>query len=80
MVLRPKQNDTGGSMVNIHLKQLLEQSSISQAELARGTGIRPSTICDLCNNNVSFLKLEHLEKICRFLHIQISDLVEILNE
>lgn len=63
MVLRSKQNNTGGSMVNIYLKRLLEQSNISQAELARRTGIRPSTICDLCNNNVSFLKLEHIEKM-----------------
>lgn len=67
-------------MVNVRLRQLLERSNISQAELARGTGIRPSTICDMYNNNISFLKLEHVEKICGFLHIDISEFIEITLE
>ena len=67
-------------MINVRLRKLLENANISQAELARATGIRPSTICDMYNNNISFLKLEHIEKICGFLHIQISDLIEFLSE
>lgn len=64
-------------MTVIHLRELLTAAGISQAELSRATGIRPSTICDLCNNNAAFLKLDHLEKICNFLHCRIDDLIEI---
>lgn len=64
-------------MTVIHLRELLNAAGISQAELARSTGIRPSTICDLCNNNAAFLKLDHLEKICNFLHCKVEDLIEI---
>lgn len=64
-------------MTVIHLRELLTAAGISQAELSRATGIRPSTICDLCNNNAAFLKLDHLEKICNFLHCWIDDLIEI---
>lgn len=53
-------------MINVRLRKLLENANISQAELARATGIRPSTICDMYNNNISFLKLEHIEKNMRF--------------
>lgn len=64
-------------MTVIHLRELLNAAGISQAELARSTGIRPSTICDLCNNNAAFLKLDHLEKICKFFHCRVEDLIEI---
>ena len=63
-------------MTVIHLRELLTAAGISQAELSRATGIRPSTICDLCNN-AAFLKLDHLERICNFLHCKIDDLIEI---
>lgn len=64
-------------MTVIHLRELLNAAGISQAELSRSTGIRPSTICDLCNNNAAFFKLDHLEKICSFLHCRVEDLIEI---
>ncbi|MCM1335401.1 MAG: helix-turn-helix transcriptional regulator [Bacteroides sp.] len=67
-------------MVKIHLRELLSDARLSQAELSRATGIRPSTICDLYNENAAFLKLEHLEKICKFLHCKVKDLIEICNE
>lgn len=64
-------------MIFIHLRELLNAAGISQAELSRSTGIRPSTICDLCNYNAAFLKLDHLEKICTFLNCKVEDLIEI---
>lgn len=64
-------------MTVIHLREMLNDAGISQAELARSTGIRPSTICDLCNNNAAFFKLDHLEKICKFFHCGMEELIEI---
>lgn len=45
-------------MIYIKLRSLLEQKNMTQSELARLTGIRPSTISDLCNNNAVFLKCD----------------------
>ena len=36
-------------MIKIHLSRLLGEKRISQAELSRQTGIRPSTINDMYN-------------------------------
>lgn len=62
-------------MIRINLDRLLADRGINQAELARLTGIRPSTICDIYNNNTSFLKLDNLDKICSVLDCSIGDLL-----
>lgn len=61
------------TMITIQLRALLERRNMTQAELAKLTGIRPSTICDLCNNNTSFIKIEHLERILTALKCQFND-------
>ena len=61
-------------MIVIKLKQLLNNRGMSQSELARAADIRPSTICDLYNQNASFIKLENLYKICRYLRCSTDDL------
>lgn len=63
-------------MIKLNLHRILQERGISQAELSRMTGIRPSTICDLCNNNADFLKVENLDKICSVLKCDVSDIVK----
>ena len=67
-------------MIVIKLRALLEEQKMSQSELARLANIRPSTISDLCNNNSNFLKLEHLEKICKILNCKIEEMIEIIEK
>lgn len=63
-------------MVKVKLRSLLEQRNMSQAELAKLTGIRPSTICDLCNNNADFIKIEFLNRILEVLKCDFNDFFE----
>lgn len=67
-------------MIKIRLKKLLADRGMTQSELASLTGIRPSTICDICNNTCSFLKLENIDKICSALGCGISDLILISSD
>lgn len=62
--------------MKIRLNRLLEKAEMSQAELARITKIRPSTICDMYNNNCAFIKLENIEKICKALSCGVGELIE----
>ena len=59
-------------MIKIHLSTILGTYRMSQAELARKTGIRPSTICDMCDR----INLEHLDRICEVLDCNVSDILE----
>lgn len=64
-------------MIRMNLRKLLSEQKMTQAELAERTGIRPSTICDICNNTCSFLKIENIEKICTVLECTVQQLIEL---
>lgn len=64
-------------MIKIKLQNLLKEHRMTQAELAGATGIRPSTICDMYNNNCTFLKLENIDRICTYLNCTLNDIIEI---
>lgn len=62
-------------MITVNLRRLLEERGMNQTELARSTGIRPSTICEIYNNNCTFLKLDNIDRICKALDCDISELL-----
>lgn len=63
--------------VRIYLSELLGGRRISQADLARKTGIRANTINELYWELVERVNLEHIEKICNVLDCEIGDLLKI---
>lgn len=63
-------------MIYIKLRSLLERRSMTQSELAKRTGIRPSTISDLCNNNADFIKIDNLNHILKTLKCGLNDVLE----
>ncbi|MDE6424613.1 MAG: helix-turn-helix transcriptional regulator [Ruminococcus sp.] len=56
-------------MIKIYLSRILDEKRIIQAELARQTGIRPSTISDIYNEMTERLNIEYLD-------YSITDLIE----
>ena len=62
-------------MIYIDLRSLLERRNMTQAELSKLTGIRPSTICDLCNNNADFIKLDYLNRILKVLKCGLNEVL-----
>ncbi len=62
-------------MIRIKLSTLLGEKRITQAELARKTGIRPATINEMYHELSVRVNLEHIDKICEVLDCDISDLL-----
>lgn len=67
-------------MIRILLSTRLGERRWTQADLARATGIRPSTINELYHELAERVKLEHLDLICEALDCEISDLITRDNE
>mgnify|MGYP002627506648 CR=1 FL=1 len=65
-------------MIKCCLKTILTERKMTQKELCQLIKARPSTICDLCNNNSDNIKLSLLEDICNALNCKISDIIVIL--
>ena len=63
-------------MIRIKLSTLLGERRITQAELARKTGIRPATINELYHEFSVRVNFEHLDKICEVLDCDITDLLK----
>ena len=62
-------------MIRILLSTRLGERRWTQADLARATGIRPSTINDLYHEIAERVNLEHLDLICEALDCELSDLM-----
>lgn len=62
-------------MIRILLSTRLGELRWTQADLARKTGIRPSTINEMYHELCERINLEHLDLICESLGCEISDII-----
>lgn len=62
-------------MIKILLSTRLGERRWTQADLARATGIRPSTINDLYHDFAERINLDHLDLICEALDCDISEII-----
>lgn len=65
--------------VRITLAKILEDRGISQREFSRMTEIRFASINEMCKNETSRLPLDNLAKICEVLNVNISDVLELID-
>lgn len=62
-------------MIRILLSRKLGEVRWTQADLARATGIRPTTICELYHEMVDRVNLEYLDLICEALDCDLSEIL-----
>ena len=62
-------------MIRILLSTRLGERKMTQADLARATGIRPNTISELYHELVDRVNLEHLDIICEALNCELDELI-----
>jgi len=63
-------------MIKIYLSRILGEKRLTQAELARITGIRPNTISEMYNELSERINLDYVDLICEALDCEVSDLLE----
>ncbi len=62
-------------MIKILLSTRLGERRWTQADLSRATGIRAATINELYHEMVDRVNLEHLDRICKALDCEVSDIL-----
>lgn len=62
-------------MIKILLSRKLGELRMTQADLARATGIRPNTINELYHELADRVNLEHLDLICEALDCELDELI-----
>lgn len=63
-------------MIKFRTKVLLAMNDMNQKDLAKITGVRPSTISAMCTGAAKHIPVDVLDKICTALHCQPGDLIE----
>ena len=67
-------------MIKIALSEQLAKHNLSQIEFAKITGINKNTISSYCNNTCKHIVIEHLDKICKTLTCEITDILDFNND
>lgn len=62
-------------MIKILLSRKLGELRWTQADLARKTGIRPTTINELYHEMAERVNLEHLDLICEALDCELGEII-----
>lgn len=62
-------------MIRILLSRKLGELRWTQADLARKTGIRPTTINEMYHEIAERISLEHLDLICETLDCELGDIL-----
>jgi len=63
-------------MIRIYLSRILGEKRWTQADLARATDIRPSTINEMYHEIIERINIEHLDRICEALNCNLDELIE----
>lgn len=61
--------------IRLYIHRQLGERRWTQADLARKTGIRPSTINEMYHEICERVNLEHLDKICEALECDLQDII-----
>jgi len=63
------------SSVRIRLHDILQEHRMTKQQLAEMTGLRPSTITDLCKPTASRIYLSSVAVICNALNLTVNELI-----
>lgn len=67
-------------MIKLKIPEQLVKHNLTQIQLSQITGINKNSISSYCNNTCKHIVIEHLDKICKALACDISDILEFRNE
>lgn len=61
-------------MIQLNIKQILQNKGKTAYWLAKKTGISPNNIGKICNGETKNIRLDTMEKLCKALECEIEDL------
>lgn len=61
--------------VRLRLSDILRERHMTRQQLAELTGLRPSTVSDLCKPTASRIYLSTIAVLCAVLNITVSELI-----
>ena len=63
-------------MIKCHLSRLMGEKKLKISDVCRDTGINRGTITRLYHETCQRVELDAVDKLCEYLHCEVSDLFE----
>ena len=67
-------------MIRLHLSRLMGERRLKIADVVRDTGISRTALTRLYHEKVERLDLETLEILCRYLDVEVADMLELTDD
>lgn len=67
-------------MIKCHLSRIMGEKRLKIADVAKETGINRGTLTRIYHESAQRVELDVLDKLCRYLHCQVSDIYEWIDE
>lgn len=67
-------------MIKVHLSRVMGERKVNIAEVSRKTGLHRNGISRLYYEETDGIKFDTLEKLCKALECEITDLIEIIED
>ena len=65
-------------MLKCYLAKLLAERNLQIADAAKATGLSKTILRKLCNDELPYLDLIIVDKLCNYLKCQVKDLYELI--
>jgi putative transcriptional regulator len=67
-------------MIRLHLSRLMGERRLKIADVVRDTGISRTALTRIYHEKVERLDLETLEILCRYLDVEVADMLELTDD
>ncbi|HED16753.1 MAG TPA: XRE family transcriptional regulator [Gammaproteobacteria bacterium] len=67
-------------MIKIHLSKIMGEKRLKISDVVKATNINRGTITRLYHEQAQRVDLDALDKLCRYLQCQLSELIEWIDE
>lgn len=75
-IIQIKMYERGDLMIKNNLSRILGARLLKISDVSRATGVSRTTLTEIYHRRVSNIQLETLIKICDYLQISLSELIE----
>ena len=67
-------------MISLRVNEILEERKLTPYWLSKQTGISQNNTLKICNGETATIRFDTIEKICKVLNCDISEIMEVIKE
>jgi len=67
-------------LIYFRLQELCDKYKVSRRLVARECDIRQDTFNSMCNNDVIMIRIEHIDRLCKYFNCEPGEIIKFIEE